>query len=312
LDSSGTSLTIDQYFERERVLRNTPYSQQAHSFYVLVPEDNLDTTDILAHCEVYEHPALLALASGVPQDIKCMSIGSVFCPSEHRGKGYARKMMSLLYEELEENPEVHASTLYSDIGPVFYDRIGWKTMSSKEVVIAVQPTWQVPTNIQPITNKAEIDKLVTQDNILIHEEMLNQAQPAFCVLPTPEKIHWIQRRSQFYCEQLGHANIEILGAHVPGTDSYVTYFHNFTEKSMYFLRMRSDSNQTTKAFIALAQREALRYNFEKIILWDVPAMQGLGEQQTIVEQREESISALTVFNHITNVSWLYNEKFAWV
>lgn len=309
---TGTGLTIDQYFDRERTLRDTPYSQKAHFFYVLVPEDDPETTEILAHCEVYEHPALLGLTSSVAQDIKCMSIGSVFCPVEHRGKGYAKIMMNLLYKQLEQDPQVRASTLYSDIGPVFYDRMGWKTMPSKEVVIAVQPAWQVPAHCQPITNKAEVDRLVTQDNAMIREDMKKVVQPSFAVLPTPEKIHWIQQRSQFYCEKLGHGDIEVFGAHLPGTDNYVTFFHNFGEKSIYFLRMRSDNEQTTQAFIALAQQEALRYDFEKIILWDISAIDGLGDQQTVIQQREESISALSLFNDTSNVTWLYNEKFAWV
>jgi hypothetical protein len=242
-----------------------------------------------------------------------MAIGSVFCPVEHRGKGYAKQLMKLLYQEFKQDSSIHTSTLYSDIGPHFYDRIGWKTMPSKEIIVSAQPSLPIPDNVRLITSSDEIDAFAAKDIELIHAELKNAKQPSFCVLPIAEKIHWIQRRAHFYFDKLSPWSITTLGAYIPETNNYVTFFYNYPEKSIYFLRMRSDNDQVTKAFLAVAQREALGYNFDKIIVWDSPALDDSQLKQHVVQQREESISALAVYNDVASeVTWLCNEKFAWV
>jgi hypothetical protein len=294
------------------VLLDTPFSKQAQSFWVLVPKDNTSTINILAHCEVYEHPALLTTTPGHVRQVRCMAIGSVFCPVEHRGKGYAKQLMNLLYQQFKEDPTIHTSTLYSDIGPQFYDRIGWKTMPSKEIIISAHPSLPIPDNVRLIASSQEIDSFAAKDIELLHIELKNAQSPTFCVLPVAEKIHWIQRRAHFYFSKLSSWSIETLGAYIPETNNYVSFFYNYQEKAIYFLRMRSDNEQATKAFLAVAQREALRCNLDKIIVWDTPSLSDDQIKLQVIHQRDESISALAAYDVTSEVTWVCNEKYAWV
>jgi predicted acetyltransferase len=291
---------------------NTAFAQKAHGFLVLVPENDPLTDDILAHCEVYEHPLLVSTTPGEAQQAKCMGIGSVFCPVEHRGHGYASQMLKLLHQEFEKDTTIRASNLYSDIGSVFYDRLGWKTMPSKEIFIAAEPSLAVPDNVKTITSHEEIETLVAKDVELLHKEIKDSESAAVCILPTAEKIAWIQLRSNYYFEKLTSWTIDTLGAYIPGTDNYATFFYHYERKCIYFLRMRSDSEETTKAFLAVAQREALRFQFKKISIWDIPTLEDSHINQTVTEQRTSSISALATFNLPNEVTWLLNEKFAWI
>jgi hypothetical protein len=72
--------------------------------------------------------------------VDCHSIDSVFVPPEHRCKGYATLLVKLLREHLiseaRGQPWV-VSNLYSDVGPKFYSRFGWKVFESREWVIRV-------------------------------------------------------------------------------------------------------------------------------------------------------------------------------
>ncbi|KAI9280617.1 hypothetical protein BC943DRAFT_330764 [Umbelopsis sp. AD052] len=308
----GGCLTPEQYYEREHMLIDTAYAQKAHGFVVLVPENDPLTEDILAHCEVYEHPVLVSTTAGEAQQAKCMGIGSVFCPVEHRGHGYASQMLKLLHQQFEKDPTVRASNLYSDIGPVFYDRLGWKTMPSKEIVIAAEPSLAVPDHVKAITSSEEIERLIAKDVELLHTEMKDLESAAVCILPTADKVAWIQLRSAYYFQKLTPWTVDTLGAYIPGTDNYATFFYHFERKCIYFLRMRSDSEETTKAFLAVAQREALRFQFVKIAIWDIPTLKDNHINQTVIEMRTESISALATFDVPTEATWLANEKFAWV
>jgi hypothetical protein len=290
----------------------TAFAQKAHGFLVLVPEDDPLTDNILAHCEVYEHPVLVSTTPGEAQQAKCMGIGSVFCPVEHRGHGYASQMLKLLHEDFEKDPSIRASNLYSDIGSVFYARLGWKTMPSKEIIVATEPSLAAPDNVKAITSHEEVEKLIAKDIELLHKEVKESESPVVCILPTAEKIGWIQLRSNYYFEKLTSWSIDTLGAYIPGTDNYATFFYHYERKCIYFLRMRSDSEETTKAFIAVAQREARRFNFVKIAIWDTPTLKDSHISQTVIEQRKDSISALATFNVPSEFTWLLNEKFAWI
>lgn len=81
---------------------------------------------VLASCETYRRRALVADArSGIVRDVWAQGVGSVYCPAELRGRGYAGRLMRELVlgggrhgegDRGEEACEV--SVLFSDIGKV--------------------------------------------------------------------------------------------------------------------------------------------------------------------------------------------------
>ncbi|RKP33643.1 hypothetical protein BJ085DRAFT_8988, partial [Dimargaris cristalligena] len=129
----GKGLTLDQYLDREVMLQATDFAQSHMTVYVLVPDNDRETREPLAHCDVFERPAVHIQGKTVVQSGLAYSIASVFCPPAYRGWGYASMMMDQLYTILKTKPNSLASTLYSDIGPDFYARFGWRTYPAQQI-----------------------------------------------------------------------------------------------------------------------------------------------------------------------------------
>ena len=71
------------------------------------------------------------------QVIKTHGFGAVFTPPEHRKKGYAETMIHhALLDACEAGYE--AAFLFSDIGPMYYEKFGYQTLPSEACEIAVK------------------------------------------------------------------------------------------------------------------------------------------------------------------------------
>ncbi|KAJ3359125.1 hypothetical protein GGF32_009646, partial [Allomyces javanicus] len=124
----GQNLDMKEYFHRENLLQDTGFTRQGHSSWLLVPaaEQNAEMPTVLAACETFKRPCRVG-----GQDTFAWSVASVFTRPEFRGCGYATTMMSKLRDRLvAEHPKLGVSTLYSDIGPKYYDRLGWRVFPS--------------------------------------------------------------------------------------------------------------------------------------------------------------------------------------
>ncbi|KNE70613.1 hypothetical protein AMAG_20296 [Allomyces macrogynus ATCC 38327] len=122
---------MKEYFHREDLLQDTGFTRLGHSSWLLVPaaEQYAEMPTILAACETFKRPCRVG-----DQDTFAWSVASVFTRPEFRGCGYATTMMSKLRDRLvAEHPKLGVSTLYSDIGPKYYDRLGWRLFPSDSV-----------------------------------------------------------------------------------------------------------------------------------------------------------------------------------
>lgn len=78
---------------------------------------------VLASCETYRKRAIVADGrSGIVRDVWAQGVGSVYCPVEMRGRGYAGRLMRELalaggHHAFDDGP-CEASVLFSDIGKV--------------------------------------------------------------------------------------------------------------------------------------------------------------------------------------------------
>jgi hypothetical protein len=125
------ALSLPAYLRREATLSNQALTRDGGiSYWILVdtslPNNPLDpdseTRLPLASCETYRKKALV-WQSGELKEVICHGIGSVFCASNLRKRGYAQRMMTELAKELrtyqtDEKTESLFSVLFSDIGKV--------------------------------------------------------------------------------------------------------------------------------------------------------------------------------------------------
>ncbi|KAJ3088385.1 hypothetical protein HK102_008866 [Quaeritorhiza haematococci] len=222
----SANLTIDRYLEREQHLANRDFAKDGLITWILVPAKDatgFEPGTILSACETYRRPALVTLGDGQVHKVRCFSVASVFTPAKYRGHGYAGTMMKLLLEllrtQLRVDEGVWASNLYSDIGPVYYNRLGWKVYPAIAASISVKgeqaPYWTSRTGgglAPPPDNPAHEDVVpVTVEQLLpiasydtgeIHKMLETRTKPTLVLQPTSEAIDWLFSRGQFYCRQM--------------------------------------------------------------------------------------------------------------
>ncbi|CAE6424574.1 unnamed protein product [Rhizoctonia solani] len=129
-------MTVDDFVKLSAVFQQGVFAQDGrHTVWVLAPEDDPDTTSFYASCQVFAREVLtLQPGQTSPSSSFGHAVSSVLVPPEHRGKGYANRLMSLLHSVLaphrypnpQKTPTVidrpsTVSVLYSSVGD-YYSR----------------------------------------------------------------------------------------------------------------------------------------------------------------------------------------------
>ncbi len=109
----GTSLTTEQFLDRELRLRAHPWA--AATLTTWLWKDASGAT--LSSCEVFLDEAKAGARTGT-----AATIASVFTEPKLRGQGHAAKMLEALIEQLKS---CLAVTLFSEIGTHYYQRLGF-------------------------------------------------------------------------------------------------------------------------------------------------------------------------------------------
>jgi hypothetical protein len=125
------ALSLPAYLRREETLSQQDLTRDGGiSYWILIdtaldgnPLDPASSTRLpLASCETYRKKALI-WQDGELHESVCHGIGSVFCASHLRKRGYAQRMMQELSKvlrthQMEGGKDSLFSVLYSDIGKV--------------------------------------------------------------------------------------------------------------------------------------------------------------------------------------------------
>ncbi|PTU20071.1 hypothetical protein P175DRAFT_0502216 [Aspergillus ochraceoroseus IBT 24754] len=95
---------------------------------------------ILASCESFRKQALVRDVNGTCSDGIAHGIASVYCDPKLRGRGYASRLLRELSRPLPTTWQTQgrgkrciASVLFSDIGPKFYQSLGWEPFPSYQL-----------------------------------------------------------------------------------------------------------------------------------------------------------------------------------
>ncbi|KAJ3298920.1 hypothetical protein HK104_010154 [Borealophlyctis nickersoniae] len=323
----GKGLSLSQYHDRERFLSSYPFAKQGVTSWVLVPASDPTTLNILSACETYARPCV-ANNEGELVEGKCFSVASVFTPEEHRGMGYARTMMTKVLEAVKAKEGAIASTLYSDVGPLFYAKLGWVVHpsvtarltipQSDDALEALLSNLLGPTGTNDGVTTLTIDTAATllQFDIPHIKAHIASTPSSFAVLPTPECFEWMFARSQFYARHYRNIQqLSVCGVQCPGFNAFVLWAHDFKEGVLTVARFWAASEEGARVLLIAAIKEAKSAGLSEIRLWD-PNLEGSlkGVQKHFqVENRSSSLSSLAYFGPgVGERKWLYNENYAWV
>jgi GNAT superfamily N-acetyltransferase len=312
------TLTLEQYMEREFTLRTTEFSKSL-STWILIDESA--PLDILSACETYERPSMARVRGQVVHGT-CYAIASVYTPPHHRKKGYAGLMLEMLLKELNQRPNSLGSTLYSDIGPDFYSKKGWKVYPSISLYLDLDSSngFTTPKEVSLMT-LAQARPLLEIDAIKMQHDFANSDQNAFMIVPTFDAQEWHYRRAMFYTKALAvDTKVKNVGARFNGNSDYITWSHDIEDSTLYITHLKANSKQSFQALLSAALAEASHCKFKIFELWD-PSKEFLEWGTEIVPsikaiQRTKNLSSLAFWGFTLEENdelvWKYNEQHCWV
>ncbi|EAL61362.1 hypothetical protein DDB_G0292012 [Dictyostelium discoideum AX4] len=297
----GDSINIEHYWERERVSKDCV---TGHRPWILVDSEQPD--EILASCESYtqESPYCLKGTNEIKYGLS-ESIASVFVEPKHRNKGYATKLMKLIYDRFKNQDKRIFCELYSDINPIVYEKCGWIQNPPTTLKINLNDNTTVSKFLNSINNNdnqfefinENNSKPVTESNIELvlkkgiehtektlieianHNETNSSIEYVFSKQFTKSEFYWEISQAKLYSTIIegfeaptvfGHC---ILNKKVDelkdfnDVKSFIVWTFDYREKCLKILKLFADSELDFKFLLKKSYDQALKSNLQSILAW---------------------------------------------
>lgn len=351
-------LSEPSYLDRELFLAEADICKEggATAWILTTKPGQLPAADdgsrpILASCETNRKNAYVA-ENGKLEKIVSHGIGSVYTRSEYRGNGYAAKMISELGKKLDNFQQVKSkkgrfSVLYSDIGPKFYARHGWKPFQSTHITLQpISNQGEFHQKLAEITPKRESKDLTTDDinslaatwetqleEKLADISMKDPSKKYLAFRPEPVQFHWHFCRQDFLAEYIGRQKPVVNGVLDVKTGTALVWTRTYSSEaqdwhlSILYTHVphnsqhsQEDIQQALSCLLLRAQLEAKVWDMAAgVEVWDpsdlvVSAAQSIahGQDVSVVSRDQEHICSLKWSGPETDeVVWLANERYTW-
>ncbi len=344
-------LTMEQYLRREDVLQQVALTKDGRiTGWILttdaLPKNSDGSRPIFASCESILNHAYVA-RDGALEKVQVHGIASVYNRPEHRGKGYASRMMADLAQRLEtwqssagiKNPY---SVLFSDIGQTFYARHGWQAFSSTHIHLDAlnQTAYGSAKSSFPEVEELSFEDLKDLPIVDYFEHRLQKTSVAtpgtthVAIRPDLEHFEWHFARDEVQTEIIGKSFPKVKGAiHRPTGLALIWHRVYAARKSDWQLHILhvvvppsvANSEKAESAMAALllrAQLEAHAWDMTSgVELWDpselvIASAQKLrskeqGKVEIITRDKEHLCSLRWAAGVNEEVVWLAKEKYGW-
>ncbi|CAG8798779.1 1497_t:CDS:1, partial [Racocetra persica] len=278
----------------------------------------------------FQRKTLITISPGRVKEATCYCITALFTPPKYRNMGYATIMMKLLNDKLKCEFKASFSYLYSEIGPDFYSRLGWKIFPHKEIRFKVDNKFlaaSADSEMIVAINQSNLESVVNKDSEFIKKELMKLNKKSIVILPTKPAFDWLFQKTKFYSRY--HASTEdprLFGAIIlkekneneEMLERFIMWNHDFSENELLIVRFRSDSLYMTQLLIQQAMQEANKFQFNRIILWN-PDLKLFNISKDLnvfdgeVVERTESLPYLKWYaGDEDNVDWILIEKYSWI
>lgn len=346
------TMDLAQYLQREEQLMHSHFTRSSGSFWALVervlPSDSPASQDdeeltlqdgdkipeLCVHCEIYRFDCLLRKADGTIVRGYSHHIGSVFTLPSWRKQGLAAFFLKQIAAKTAAQSDAIGSVLYSDIGPKYYDKLGWRCHESRiGSVYVADPKNAAALELsasgfskgEPLYLDAALDELLVRDRQLLEAELFDAKyadQEVFVPVATREPIEWQFLTGVYHLALQGHneALIKQCGLKVDD-NAFIVWRHHPKDSALYILRSRfpETSSDACRTLLSAALIEARKFDLKCVKIWDPPAcLAHTSRLQIEYQVRESSLSSAMIFAHhrptpsSALLIWLANEKFAWV
>lgn len=239
----GTGLTVGEYLERERRLRQTAHGRLAMRTWLLKVPNGVT----LASCETFR----LRLRPDATIEV----IASVFVDRPLRGAGIASRLLRALVEDRRE-AGLDALVLFSEVGPTLYERLGFRRLPAPTRRLEAEPG-APPAGVR-LLRAGELPAA------LALRQALRGGAPG---LELDETIFgWHLERSRVYAEAQRRAGVESIGA----TDGKVLllWSGDFKDKALRVLEASGPQGASLERVLDAATRVASDAGLLGVELWD--------------------------------------------
>lgn len=348
-ESNGASwappMSLEAYLGRELALSQTALSRDGGTrYYILQLRSDVDT--VVSGCEVTWKTGLVADVSGV-REVKTYGIASVFTPQAFRGRGLASRLMREVAAAMDRDGAEYGA-LYSDIGRVFYTRLGWHDVRTPQLIIrlgdSLDPTVFDRQQSGPKTltlDDEAVARLCELDTAQLQRKFARLAASGdgkthVTFLPTYTQMSWHFTRDAYVAgviESVGprikRGSATARGVRTEDGSSWLYWDHDLREKKLKVMRLvlsqsGEEGVREVQALLSAAVQEAKNWGLPKVIVWSpgsetVSAATSLwrdsaGGLAVVLEEREDgSIPSLRWKGGIApgDVVWEDNEYFSW-
>lgn len=339
-------LDMEQYQMKAQLQRETPFAQSGTIHWALVERTVLDTEEdddaltveegaplptIYSKCECHREECMMRKADGTIVQGYSYHIGSVFTNPEHRKQGLASFFLKQVAAKLEAMPNALGSVLYSDVGPTFYDRLGWRLHESR---VAVLSTSAAKNNAADTASPAQegerlylddrLDTFLAKDKLVIQDEISSAAyegREVFSPIATRDSIEWLFVVGAHYANVQGFKELPKQCGLKFADNAFIIWYHKQKESALYVVRARfpEDAPALIELMLDAALREARKYGLESVKIWSPPsclAQEPLTSRFEIeFQDRSLALSSAMVFGQSQEPAlpvWYPNEKYSWV
>ncbi|OTB00274.1 hypothetical protein M426DRAFT_324422 [Hypoxylon sp. CI-4A] len=355
--SWGDSLELPDYLRESQFLTTIPLAENGGMTTWVLVDKNLEPSKrpILSSSESFYKISLTSDKNGKVEDVVVHGIASVFCAQEYRRRGYAARHMKELAGHLRswksERGNIVGSVLYSDIGKVYYTKLGW-TPNSTNIHIEFPPLKVSKSTLVQDIAESDLPELCRIDEAMIREAMGIPApgvNKRLTILPDVDHMLWHIRKEDFATNCLFGKTPPAKGAiaGAPGHQVWAIWTHRYygrpdakSHNILYILRLVVEGDESAnkphskeetgalsddqvaclEAVLKAACAEAAEWNLDHVKLWEPsPNVQRAifrGKlQHVVVEREEDSIASGMWYDENGGFApppvWINNEHYAW-
>jgi GNAT superfamily N-acetyltransferase len=151
----GEGLSRQAYGQWNRAQLRTRFGRERLQRVALIDDDGR----LLATAKRYRFDARLDGRDGV-----VLGIAAVFTPAELRGRGHAREVITHLIDEARREGAL-AAALFSEIGPSFYEQLGFAVVPLDEVTVDVELKGGAPAMLVRAGDDRDVADVIAMNRV---------------------------------------------------------------------------------------------------------------------------------------------------
>ena len=243
----GQRLALEQFLERERLLRAQAWATAGMRTWLLV-----DSGEVKASCETFAMGARFRGERGVVE-----GVASVYVEERLRGQRHASEMFQQLLPRLKGEGAL-ASILFSDVGEALYARAGY--VARPAIERHFQSEAGNPANV--------CDAVFTDAMDDLRAALAGAPEPedALLLYPSPGQLDWHIERERAYAKLLGLSRPRVHGARAGAARAI--WAGDLKHDQLVILWLAATRSDEALAVVQAAQRVAKAAGLSKVVLWE--------------------------------------------